>query len=244
MLSQGPLLRTGRRRPCEEGCSKERLGSTGVCSAHGGGRRCQHEGCSKAAQGDTQYYVANGGGSVASTRAAVRQLLHAARRTAWRAARQAVPTRGLPHCCSRRHAILRRAWRALSAEGLLQASRSSSRQHALPTRLRDRSAFPASVPGPVRLSATTLRLARVRGGERNQRPLSTAAGVAPSSAKTYTCVTNSTRYYPTSRRVAVPRRAFCTAIALPLPPICCALPVSWLALRSKRYEVIRCFSDC
>jgi hypothetical protein len=77
----------GRRQCEEEGCSKWGIGDTGFCKTRGGGKRFQHAGCLKSAvSGGTPHCKAHGAAGAASTRAASRQLLQAARSTARRMA--------------------------------------------------------------------------------------------------------------------------------------------------------------
>jgi hypothetical protein len=85
-LQACPRVRRRRRaqpaRPQHEGCTKSAQdGGTPHCKAHGEGKRCHQVGCAKSALGDTKRVSRMVAGGAATTRAAARRLLQAARRT-------------------------------------------------------------------------------------------------------------------------------------------------------------------
>jgi hypothetical protein len=146
--------------------------------------------------------------TVASTRAAPRPLLQAARPTSdeltvlysngpddkvnaplHRARRrQAQPTRGLPHCCSR-HAPLRGAWwgQTVSAQGLLQVG---SRRHGALHLAWRRQAVPARAAAPRELKAAarpTARRMEVAGGVSRRAAPSQSRKLPAARSARYVC---------------------------------------------------------
>jgi hypothetical protein len=122
----------GGKRCQREGCIKSAVaGGTPHCVAHGGGKRGHEQGCPKAARGDTQQHcVAHGGG---------RRCLHEGCTKSAQGARNTsdeltvLYSNGPDDKVNATHATLPGAWRrqAVPAGGLLQASRSRSRQCVL-----------------------------------------------------------------------------------------------------------------
>jgi hypothetical protein len=160
----------GRRQCEEEGCSKWGIGDTGFCKTRGGGKRFQHAGCLKSAvSGGTPHCKAHGAAGAASTRAASRQLLQAARSTARRMAgasdakRRAAPSplKATQLLVSRMAGAGAASTRATSRR--LEAIRSIVSRMAVASAAKRRAA-------PSRLEATRNTVSRMEGaGDANTR---------------------------------------------------------------------------